>query len=87
MKPFRRRPLTCKEVVELVTEYLEGEMSRSDRRRFDGHLSECPHCREFLLQMRTTIAVSGQLSVDDLTPDLQEDFTALFRDWKSESPR
>ena len=85
MRLFRRRPLTCEQVVELVTEYLEGAMSRSDRRRFDVHLSECPHCREFLRQMRTTIAVTGQLSVDDLTPDLQNDFTALFREWRSES--
>lgn len=85
MKLFRRRPLTCKEVVELVTDYLEGAMARSDRRRFEGHLSECPHCREFLLQMRTTITLTGHLSVDDLTPDVLEEFTTLFREWKSES--
>lgn len=85
MKRFRRPPATCEEVVELVTEYLEGAMSRSDQRRFEGHLSDCPHCREFLLQMRATIEVTGQLSVDDLTPDLQNELTALFREWRSES--
>ncbi|HEX6393809.1 MAG TPA: zf-HC2 domain-containing protein [Acidimicrobiales bacterium] len=72
------------EVVELVTEYLEGALSRVDRRRFEVHLSGCPHCGEFLRQMQMTIAITGELRVDDLSPELQQDFMALFRYWRSE---
>jgi predicted anti-sigma-YlaC factor YlaD len=51
----RRREIACRELVELVTAYLDGAMSRADRARFDAHLGECGDCREFLLQLRRTI--------------------------------
>ena len=83
MRSFRHRPLTCEEVVELVTDYLESTLSRADRRRFEVHLSGCPHCTEFLRQMQMTIAITGELRMDDLSPELQQDFTTLFRHWRS----
>jgi anti-sigma factor RsiW len=70
--------------VELVTEYLEDALSRQDRRRFESHLEGCPHCTEYLRQMRTVIRLTGQLKPDDLSPDVQDEFVALFRRWKSE---
>jgi anti-sigma factor RsiW len=85
LRSFRHRPLTCEEVVELVTEYLEGTLPRGARRRFEIHLSGCAHCTEFLRQMQMTIAMTGELRMDDLSPELQQDFAALFRHWRSES--
>ena len=78
----RRQPdLVCQQVVELVTDYLEGALSRRDRRRFERHLRGCPNCTAYLEQMRVTIAVTGRLTPEDLTPDAREEFTALFRRW------
>lgn len=83
MRTLRPRPLTCKEIVELVTEYLEGALTRRDRRRFQAHLSGCEHCTEFLRQMRTTVELTGTLTVDDLSVDQQRALLALFRHWNS----
>ena len=77
----RRRPLACQEVVELVTDYLEGSMSGAQRRRFEGHLSGCPHCTEYLRQMRMTIALTGAVTPEDLSLEAQSELTAVFRDW------
>ena len=51
----------CREMVELVTAYLEDALSDRQRRRFEAHLAGCPHCTEYLRQMRTTIAITGRL--------------------------
>jgi anti-sigma factor RsiW len=73
-------------MVELVTDYLEGALSRRDRYRFESHLSECDHCAEYLRQMRWTIALSGTVAVDDLSALRQSELTALFRRWCTETP-
>jgi anti-sigma factor RsiW len=73
-------------MVELVTDYLEGSLSWRERRRFEAHLSGCDHCTEFLRQMRTTIALTGSLSDDDLSPARQSELLVLFRRWCLESP-
>jgi anti-sigma factor RsiW len=79
---LRRKPeLVCQEVVELASNYLEGALSRSERRRFERHLAGCPHCTEYLEQMRETIRLTGVLRADDLTPEMQEDFSELYRRW------
>jgi len=75
----------CQEMVELVTDYLEGALTRSERRRFEAHLAACEHCSEYLAQMRVTIAATGRLAAEDLTPDMREDFTELYRKWRAES--
>lgn len=84
MRAVRRRHLTCEEIVELVTDYLEDTLSRRDRRRFEAHLSGCDHCGEYLRQMRTTVALAGRLTADDLTPTQQSELVALFQRWCSE---
>jgi anti-sigma factor RsiW len=80
----RRNELVCQEMVELITDYLEGALSRSQRRRFDAHLAGCEHCTEYLEQMRATIRLTGRLSAEDLTPEMQEEFANLYRHWRSE---
>lgn len=82
---LRQRALVCKQVVELITGYLEGSLSRAERRRFEAHLADCPHCSEYLAQMRSTIELAGRLEPDDLSPEIQDDFIALFRRWQVEA--
>src|SRR5688572_11840565 len=53
--------LACREVVELITSYLEGRLPPEDRRPFEAHLAVCPGCREYLAQMRATIAAAGRV--------------------------
>ena len=84
MKLLRRRDLVCQQAVELVTDYLEGSLSRSARHRFEAHLAGCPHCTEYLAQMRETISLAGRLEPEDLTPQMREEFTDLYRRWRSE---
>jgi anti-sigma factor RsiW len=76
--------LVCQQVVELVTDYLEGALSAADRRRFDKHLAGCPHCTEYLAQMRETIRLAGRLTPEDLTPGMRSDLTDLYRRWRAE---
>jgi anti-sigma factor RsiW len=83
----RRNDLVCQEVVELVTDYLEGSLSRTDRRRFERHLKGCPNCTNYLEQMRVTIATTGTLHVDDLSPEAEQEFTDLFQRWREEPER
>ncbi len=81
---FKRDELVCRQVVELVSDYLEGALPRSERRRFERHLAGCEHCSEYLAQMRATIRLTGRLTAEDLTPEMREEFTALYRRWRSE---
>jgi anti-sigma factor RsiW len=81
---LRRNELACRQMVELITDYLEGALPRSQRRRFDAHLAGCEHCSEYLVQMRATIRLTGRLRVEDLTPEMRADFTELYRRWRSE---
>ena len=81
MKLLRRRDLVCQQAVELVTDYLEGSLSRPARRRFEAHLAGCPHCTEYLAQMRATIELTGRVTPEELTPQMQDDFIALYRQW------
>jgi anti-sigma factor RsiW len=74
--------LTCKEVVELVTEYLTGAMPDAERARFDAHLSACDPCAEYLRQMRTTVALSGRLDEGALPDDVKRDLIDAFRRWR-----
>jgi anti-sigma factor RsiW len=82
MRLLRRHPdLVCQQMVELITEYLEGSLSRTDRKRFEAHIRHCPNCTNYLRQMRATIATTGALREEDLDPGVLEEFTDLFRGW------
>jgi anti-sigma factor RsiW len=80
----RPRPLVCQQVVEMVTNYLEGALSPADRARFEAHLAGCPHCTEYLAQIRETIRLAGRVTPEDLTPEMRTDLTDLYRRWRSE---
>ncbi len=82
---FRRRhDLVCREAVELVTDYLEGALDRRDRVRFEAHLAGCPHCTEYLAQMRRTLDALGRIEPEALEPEVQDELVALFRRWQAE---
>lgn len=74
--------LTCKELVELVTEYLDGTLPENVRARVDQHLAGCDGCTNYLEQMRQTIQLTGKLREENLTPQQLEELLNLFRDWK-----
>ncbi len=78
-----REEIACVEVVELISDYIEEALTRSQRRRLEAHLAGCEHCAEYLVQMRTTIALTGRLAVSDLTPEMRHDLVELYRRWVS----
>lgn len=84
MSIFAPSELVCQQIVELVTDYLEGALSRAQRRRFEAHLAACEHCTEYLAQMRATIDAAGRIEREDLTPAMREDFAVLYRRWRAE---
>jgi predicted anti-sigma-YlaC factor YlaD len=84
MRLLLRRDLVCQRAVELVTGYLEGTLSGRPRRRFEAHLTGCPHCTEYLAQMRETIQLTGRVEPEDLTPQQRDEFVELYRRWRSE---
>ena len=79
----RRRAMHCREAVELMTEYLDGVLSETDRARLETHLAKCPHCTEYLAQLRVTIDALGRAAPDDLTPEALDDLVSLYREWKT----
>jgi anti-sigma factor RsiW len=75
-------PLSCKELVELVTEYLDGAMSDADRLRFDEHLGLCPPCVEYVAQIGRTIHAVGATWHEVEGTRQANELLAIFRDWK-----
>lgn len=78
--------LTCNELVELVSDYIEGALTPVDRGRFEAHIEACDGCEAYLEQMRTTIAAVGTLRSTDLAPELRASLLGVFRDWKRARP-
>jgi predicted anti-sigma-YlaC factor YlaD len=75
--------LTCQELVELVTDYLEGVLPSQKLAAFEEHLQDCEGCTHYLEQMRITIHTVGKLSEQDIAPPAQEKLLHIFRDWKA----
>ena len=74
--------MPCQELVELITEYLEGTLPEVDRLRFEQHLADCRHCRTYLLQMRQTIQALGKLPEETIPNQVKSELLEAFRDWK-----
>jgi predicted anti-sigma-YlaC factor YlaD len=74
--------LECREVVEAVTDYLDGTMAPGDRLRFDHHLALCEGCRDYLEQMRTVIRVAGRPVADAVPSETMAGLLRAFRDWR-----
>jgi len=74
--------LACKELVELVTDYLEGALSPAQRHRFEDHLVTCPFCQTYLDQMRQTIGALGHLPEASIEPKALDTLLSAFRGWR-----
>lgn len=75
--------MTCIELVELVTDYLEGSMPADERARFDEHISGCEGCTTYMEQLRITIRLTGMLTEEQIAPDARAALLDAFRDWRS----
>jgi len=84
MRLFGRRALACRKAVGLMTDYLEDALPARDRARLEAHLAGCPHCSEYLAQIRLTIETLGRVEPDDLPPEAIDELVALYRRWRAD---
>jgi anti-sigma factor RsiW len=75
--------LSCQELVELVTDYLEGALSPEEHERLERHIETCDGCRTYVEQMRQTVELTGQLTVDDVSPEAELALLEAFRAWRT----
>ena len=76
------RPMDCNELVELITDYLEGALDDETRARFDDHLQGCDGCENYLQQFRAAVATLGKVRDDQLDPAFRDRLLAAFRRWR-----
>jgi len=79
--------LSCQELVELVTDYLEDALPDSERARFEEHLAGCEGCSNYLQQMQHTIRLVGRLTEDTIEPGVRAELLNIFRNWKADGSR
>jgi anti-sigma factor RsiW len=85
---FRRHDdagLSCRRLVELVSDYLEDALPAAERSRFEAHIAGCEHCSTYLVQMRQTLHLLGELPDSAMSPQAEADLRVAFRDWKASS--
>ena len=85
MRLLRPAEIPCQQVVEMISDYLEGALPAGDRRRLEHHLAGCPHCSAYLAQMRETLRLAGRLVPEDLSAEMQREFSDVYRRWRSEN--
>jgi anti-sigma factor RsiW len=73
--------MPCRELVELITDYLEDRLSPVDRRRFEAHLATCEACATYMEQFRQTVRALGRLPEESLSSEARSTLLAAFRDW------
>ena len=81
---FGRRSIVCRQAVQLMAGYLDGHLSLRDRIRLETHLAACPHCAEYLAQLRVTIDTLGRVEPDDLPDEALDELVSLYRRWRDE---
>jgi anti-sigma factor RsiW len=77
------KPLACQELVELVTDYLEGRLEPADRERFDAHIAGCDACTAYLEQMRMTLGALGHIPAESLSAQARDELLVAFREWRA----
>ena len=75
--------MSCKELVELVTDYLEGRLAGADLERFEAHLGECPPCGIYLDQMRLTLSALGRIPEETITAEARAELLHVFAEFRS----
>ena len=79
----KRRALVCRQAVELMSDYLEDALSTRDRQRLETHLAACPHCSEYLAQLRAAIDAMGKVEPEHLSDQAVDELVALYRQWRA----
>ena len=79
----RRRALVCREAVALMTAYLDDALDERDRARLEEHLADCPHCSEYLAQLRVTVGALGEVAPDDLPSEMMDELVDLYKRWQT----
>ena len=74
--------MPCRELVEVITDYLEDALPQRDRLRFEAHLDECDACRDYVEQFEQTIALSGRIEPEQLPPGVQDELLRAFGAWR-----
>jgi anti-sigma factor RsiW len=80
---LRSREIVCRDAVELVTAYLEGQLRTRDRVRFEAHLAACPHCTAYVEQMRSTITVLRGALPEPVDAETRDELVELYRRWQA----
>ncbi|HEV7206628.1 MAG TPA: zf-HC2 domain-containing protein [Jatrophihabitans sp.] len=78
--------ITCREFVELVTEYLEDRLAADARARFDQHVAVCPGCARYLDQIRVSSRLLGRVTLDPISPQSRDQLRDAFRSWRADRP-
>jgi anti-sigma factor RsiW len=79
----RRRALVCRDAVALMADYVDGALAPVERARLEAHLADCPHCSEYLAQLRATIDALGAVEPDDLEDAVVDELVTLYRRWQA----
>jgi anti-sigma factor RsiW len=79
----RRRALVCRQAVALMADYLDGVLPAQDKTRLEAHLAGCPHCSEYLAQLRAVIDAAGDVEPDDLPAETLDELVTLYRAWRA----
>jgi anti-sigma factor RsiW len=82
MAGVEKDEMTCQELVELVTDYLEGALPAPEHARLEAHLAECPHCEDYVAQMRQTIEAIAELPLEPIDGRRQQQLLEAFRGWR-----
>ncbi len=85
--PHTPADLTCAELIELITDYLEGSLDRDTEARFVLHVTSCPGCENYLAQFRATISALGTLPPETLDGQVRDQLLAAFRGWRDTPDR
>jgi len=82
--PVLSRPedVTCKEIVRIVNDYVEGALPPEQREAVELHLNLCDGCSDYLAQLRLAIELTGELPADAISPELEEELCAAFRSFR-----
>lgn len=82
----RRDELACRDAVALMTDYLDGALARRARAGLEVHLAGCPHCTEYLAQLRSSIALAGRIAAPEPDAETTRALAELYRSWRAGPP-
>ena len=76
--------MSCKELVDLVTDYIDESISDEVRAKFEQHLTECGYCNAYVKQMHLTVKLTKKLAESDVNKPVPDELLNIFREWKQE---